>query len=92
MKDKFIRMNIKQKVGIKLRQTSIDIFSNQILLELNYCLFWFIQTKMTMLKKNKLKLKDITYQKELSKTIKSLSMEKPFMTNQLIVISKDMKK
>ena len=92
MKDKFIRMNIKQKVGIKLRQTSIDIFSNQILLELNYCLFWFIQTKMTMLKKKKLKLKDITYQKELSKTIKSLSMEKPFMTNQLIVISKDMKK
>ena len=38
------------------------------------------------------KVEDITYQKVLPKVIKSLSMEKTFMTNQLILISKDMKK
>ena len=33
LKDKFIGMNIKQKVRIKIRQMNLDIFSNQILLE-----------------------------------------------------------
>ena len=31
-------MNIKQKVRIKIQQTNIDIFSNQILLESIDCL------------------------------------------------------
>ena len=59
-------MNIKQKRKIKIRQMNIDIFSNQILLEsIDYLfyLFCFIQMKITILKD--LKLKDITYQKEL---------------------------
>ena len=33
LKDQFIGMNIKQKVKIKIRQMSLDIFLNQILLE-----------------------------------------------------------
>ena len=37
LKDQFIGMNIKQKARIKIRQMSLDIFSNQILLEsINY--------------------------------------------------------
>ena len=34
LNDQFIGMNINQKVRIKLQQINIDIFSNQILLEL----------------------------------------------------------
>ena len=34
---------------IKIEQVNISIFSNQILLELKYCLFQFIQIKMTIL-------------------------------------------
>ena len=33
LKDQFIGMNIKQKVGKKIRQMNLDIFSHQILLE-----------------------------------------------------------
>ena len=33
LKDQFIGMNIKQKVRIKIRQTNINIFCSQILLE-----------------------------------------------------------
>ena len=33
LKDQFVGMNIKQKVRLKLQQMSLDIFSNQILLE-----------------------------------------------------------
>ena len=33
LQDQFIRMNIKQKVRIKLQQMNIDILSKQILLE-----------------------------------------------------------
>ena len=33
LKDQFIRMNIKQKVRIKIRQMNIGIFSNQFLLK-----------------------------------------------------------
>ena len=33
LKDQFIGMNIKQKLGIKIRQMNLDIFSNQILSE-----------------------------------------------------------
>ena len=33
LKDQFIRMNIKQIVRIKIRQMTLDIFSNHILLE-----------------------------------------------------------
>ena len=40
----------------------------------------------------RLKLKDIIYQKELPIIITSLSMEKTFMINQLILIENDMKK
>ena len=35
----FIRMNLKQKVRIKTQQMNIDIFSNQILLEVADYLF-----------------------------------------------------
>ena len=38
LKDQFIGMNIKQKMSIKIRQTSIDVLSNQILLVLIDCL------------------------------------------------------
>ena len=38
-KDQFIGMNIKQKLRIKIRQMSSEIFSNQILLESRYYLF-----------------------------------------------------
>ena len=34
LKDQFFGINIKQKVRRKMRQMNIDIFSNQILLEL----------------------------------------------------------
>ena len=64
--NEYIGMNIKQKRKIKIRQMNIDIFSNQILLEsIDYLfyLFCFIQMKITILKD--LKLKGITYQKEL---------------------------
>ena len=69
MKDQLIGMNIKQKVRKKIRQMNIDMdtlsnidtFLNQILLELIHYLFYFIQTKMAMLKA--LKLEDIIYQK-----------------------------
>ena len=77
-------MNIKQKVRIKLQQILIDIFLNQTLCELADCLFWFIKIKVTVLKD--LKLEDITLQKVLSTIITSLSMEKTFMTNKLILI------
>ena len=33
LKDQFIGMNLKQNVRLKLQQLSLDIFSNQILLE-----------------------------------------------------------
>ena len=33
LKDQFFGMNIKQKVIIKIQQTSLDFFLNQILLE-----------------------------------------------------------
>ena len=36
-KNLFIRMNIKQKVRIKLQQMNIDIFENQTLLDLIDC-------------------------------------------------------
>ena len=39
LKDQFIRMNIKQKVRLKIEQMNIDIFSNQILLELTDYLY-----------------------------------------------------
>ena len=39
LKHRCIGMNIKQKVRIKLRQMSIDIFSNQTLQELTDCFF-----------------------------------------------------
>ena len=59
------------------------IFSNQVLLELIDYLLKFIQIKVPIL--NNLKLKDFTYQKELLIII-TLSMEKTFMTKQLILI------
>ena len=48
-------MNIKQNVRIKIRQRSLDIFSNQILLESIDYLFYFIQIKVLLLKDLKLK-------------------------------------
>ena len=50
MKDVDIGMNIKQKSEKKIQQMSIDIFLNQNFCELTDCLFWFIQTKMIVLK------------------------------------------
>ena len=47
---------------------------------------------MKMLLLNDLKLKGITYQKELLIIIMSSSMGKTFMTKQLIQIKNDMKK
>ena len=67
-------MNIKQNVRMKIWQMNLDIFSNQILLEL----IDFIQIKMQILKY--LKLKDIIYRKVLSKITTSSSIEKTFMT------------
>ena len=60
LKDQFIRMNIKQKVRIKIKM-NIGIFRNQSLLESIDYMFQFIQTKMIILKG--LKLEDIIYQK-----------------------------
>ena len=51
--------NLFSKVRIKVQQMNIDIFSNQILLELIDYLFSFIQIKMLMLKY--LMLKSIIY-------------------------------
>ena len=51
--------NVFSKVRIKVQQMNIDIFSNQILLELIDYLFSFIQIKMLMLKY--LMLKSIIY-------------------------------
>ena len=65
---------------MKIWQMNLDIFSNQILLEL----IDFIQIKMQILKY--LKLKDIIYRKVLSKITTSSSIEKTFMTKQLILI------
>ena len=62
LKDQFIRMNIKQKVRIKIRKINIDIFSNLFLLELTDYFSQFIKIKMPILKD--LKLPDIIYQKE----------------------------
>ena len=42
MKDLRIGMNIKQKVGTKIWQVNLNIFSNQTLLDLTDCLVWFI--------------------------------------------------
>ena len=84
LKDQFIGMNIKQKVRIEIQQTYIDIFWDQILLELIDYLFQFIQTKAMILKY--LKLEDITYHKELLIIITLSSMEKTFKTKQLIQI------
>ena len=53
---------------------NIDIFSNQIFLELIDNLFQFIQTKITIPKD--LRVKDIIYQKELFVIITTSSMEK----------------
>ena len=39
LKDRFVRMNKKQKVRIKVQQINIDIVSNKILLELIDYLF-----------------------------------------------------
>ena len=50
LKDQFIGMNIKQKMRIKMRQTNVDIFPNQILLELINYLLQFIQINMAILK------------------------------------------
>ena len=65
LKDHFIIMNTKQKVRMKTQQMNINIFLNQILLELIYFLFQFIQIKIPILKD--LKLEDIIYQKTKSK-------------------------
>ena len=51
--------NLFSKVRIKVQQMNIDIFTNQILLELIDYLFSFIQIKMLMLKY--LMLKSIIY-------------------------------
>ena len=59
LKDQFIGMNIKQKVKIKLRETNLDIFTNQTLLETIDCLVYFFETKMLFLKG--LKLNGIYY-------------------------------
>ena len=82
--DQCIGMNIKQKVRIKIRGISIDIFSNQTLQEITDCLFCFIQINMTMQKG--IKPEDIIYQKVLLKIIMSSSIQKTSMTNQLILI------
>ena len=82
--DQFIQMNIKQKVRIKARQISIDSLSNQILLVLIDCLFWFIQI-MKIIQKG-IVLRHIMYQKILLIISTSSSMEKTFMTNRLILI------
>ena len=60
LKDQFNGINIKQKVRIKILQMNIDIFSNQILVELMDYLFQFIEIKMPTLKD--LKLEDNIYQ------------------------------
>ena len=59
LKDKFIGMNIKQKVRTLIQQMNVGIFLNQILLEILFV--QLIQITMTILKD--LKLEDVTYQK-----------------------------
>ena len=39
LKDQFLGINIKQRLIIKIPQMNLDIFSNQILLDLIDCLF-----------------------------------------------------
>ena len=56
-----------------MRQINIDISANQTLKKLTDSLFWFIQTQMMQ---KGIQLKDIIYQKVLSKMITSSSMEK----------------
>ena len=69
---------------IKIEQVNISIFSNQILLELKYCLFQFIQIKMTI-------LIDLTYPSFIKyHNVKSL--EKNFIINQLILTLNNTKK
>ena len=63
---------------------NINIFSDQTLLKLTGFLFYFIQIKIIMLKD--LNLKDISYQKVLSRIIISSSMEKTFMIKEMILI------
>ena len=57
---------------IKVQKINIDIFSNQTLLELTDCLLQVIQIKITIQKD--LNLKDITYQKLLSRLTTPSSM------------------
>ena len=64
---KFIGMNIKEKVRMKIRQISIDLSSNQHFQELAVYLFWFIQTKLIILKD--LMPKSIIYKKAILITI-----------------------
>ena len=49
LKDECMRANIKQKVIMKIQQTSIDNLLNQNLQVLTDCFFQFIQIKITML-------------------------------------------
>ena len=67
-----------------MQQMSKDISSKQILLELIYHFFYLIQIKMHILKD--LKLEDVIYQKAKSNIITSSSVEKTFMTKELILI------
>ena len=55
-----------------MRQKNIDILSDQTLLELTDCLFFFPIRRTTL---TDLNLKGITYQKPLSKILTSLSIE-----------------
>ena len=50
----FIRINIKQKVIVKIQQMNLGIFLNQILLESIDYLFKFIEREMLLLKDLKL--------------------------------------
>ena len=62
---------------------NIDISSNQTLLELTlFALTYSIQDNNA----KRLKLENITFQKELLIIITSSSMEKTFLTNTLILI------
>ena len=63
---------------------NINIFLNQTLWKLIDCLFYFIQIKITIQKG--INPKDIIYQKVLSKNVTLLSMEKTFMTKQVILM------
>ena len=82
--ERSIWMNIKQKGRSKIQQTNTDILLNQTLWELTDCLFWFIQTKMVVLKD--LMAISIFHQQLLPKIITSLSTERTFTTNPSILI------